>query len=212
LAIDDLAILPVPEIRDYDRINAEVAQRLNDGVTHVVLAGVDRQRLLCLRLRGPWLATIEIQGNPGPELAAEMDAPGVTILCRGSAADGAGRGLIDGLLLVEGCVGDALGYCQRGGTILVTGDAGHRAGLMQAGGNLIVLGSVGRLAGERQSGGVFVYQGGNAGPYMGHGHRAGRLISFPVTASSLSADDQAAIDQLVDSCGEYLPAGLLRPV
>ncbi len=208
MAAPATVVLTVPEIRDFDRINAEVAQRLNDGVAHIILAGVDRQRLLCLRLQGPWTAIIEVQGNAGPELAAEMNAPGLTVLAHGNAADGVGRGLIAGRIILTGSVGDGVGYCQRGGTILIRGDAGHRAGLMQSGGNLLVLGSVGRLAGERQSGGVFVYQSGHASAHEGHGRRGGRLISFPV-ASSIGEDDRIALDQLAKDCGEHLPAGVL---
>ena len=35
---------------------------------------------------------IEVDGDAGPELAAEMDAPGVTVVCRGSTADGGAAG------------------------------------------------------------------------------------------------------------------------
>ena len=205
-------VLTVPEIRDYDRINAEVFQLLGEGVTHIVLAGVDHQRLLCLRLTGAWNALIEIQGNAGPELAAEMDAPGVTVVCRGSADDGAGRSLKAGRLIVEGSVSDCVGYSQNGGTIVVWGSAAHRAGLMQFGGQLIVLGEVGRLAGERQSGGLFVYSGGRIGPGVGRGHRGGRLLSLLSVTTDLSGDDEAVLRELAVAAGEYLPANVLPQV
>ena len=84
----------VPELRDYQQINAELVRRLNLGQPHVRLEGVEGQRLLVSRLAGAWQAVIEVDGNAGPELAAELDAPGLTVVCRGSAADGAGRGLV----------------------------------------------------------------------------------------------------------------------
>ena len=92
----------VPELRDYQQINAELVRRLNLGERHVRLEGVDGQRLLVSRIAGAWKALIELDGNAGPELAAELDAPDLTVVCRGSAADGAGRGLAAGRLLIGG--------------------------------------------------------------------------------------------------------------
>lgn len=170
------ATLSVPDIRDYDLINKELARLLGAGERRIVLSGVEGQRLLGARLRGDWVATILVQGHAGPELAAEMDAPGLTVLCRGDAADGAGRGLFAGRLIVEGDAGDGLGYAQRGGTILIRGGAGHRAGLMQSGGSLVILGAVGRLAGERQSGGLLVVPEDRTGLHAGRGRLGGRVV------------------------------------
>ncbi len=149
---------------------------LDAGCTRLDLSGVEGQRLLASGLAGPWSATIVVEGNAGPELAANLDAPSVTVLCRGDAADAAGSGLRAGRLVIAGGSDDGLGYAQRGGTIVVRGDTGHRAGLMQAGGLLVVLGSIGRLPGERQSGGAFVAQEGRIGPHERRGCRGGRLV------------------------------------
>jgi glutamate synthase domain-containing protein 3 len=170
------AILAVPEIRDYELINKELARLLSSGARRIVLSGVDGQRLLASGLRGGWEATIVIDGNAGPELAASLDSPSVTVLCHGSAADGAGSGLRAGRLAIEGDAGDGLGYDQRGGTIVAHGAVGHRAGLLQAGGLVALLGAVGRLANERQSGGLFVARGDRLGPDAGRGRRGGRIL------------------------------------
>jgi len=182
----------VPELRDYQQINAELVRRLNLGQRHVRLEGVDGQRLLVSRIAGAWQALIEVEGNAGPELTAELDAPGLTVVCRGSAADGAGRGLAAGRLVIGGKASAAVGYFQRGGLIVVVGDVGPRAGLAQCGGDLVLLGKVGALAGERQTGGRLVFKQGRIGPHAGHGRRAGRLIALPpeeLLAADLDDDD-----------------------
>ncbi len=194
----DWVTLPVPDLRDYDRINAELTRLLDTGKTRVVLAGVEGQRLLACRLRGGWSATIVVDGDAGPELAAEMDAPDVTVLCRGGAADAAGRALVAGRLVIGGGAGDGLGYAQRGGTILVRGDAGHRAGLMQSGGSIVLLGTVGRLAGERQSGGLLVAHGDRLGPNAGRGRLGGRLVRL-APDHALPTDDLDAFEESLRS-------------
>lgn len=171
--------ISIPEIRDYERINTELVGFLDQGHPHVRLVGAEGQRLLASRISGAWNALVEVQGRAGPELAAELNAPGLTIVCSGNAADGAGRALRAGRLVILGDAGDALGYTQEGGTIAVAGSAGARAGLGQRGGLLAVCGPVGRLAGERQSGGrLFVHEAA-LGPHAERGRRGGRLIRLP---------------------------------
>lgn len=200
------ATLSVPEIRDYEQINKELTRLLAGGARRVVLAGVEGQRLLASGIRGPWSASIEVRGRAGPELAAGLDAPGVFVICRGDAADGAGSRLASGTVVVEGGVGDGLGYAQSGGTILVLGPAEHRAGLLQAGGTLVVLGGLGRLANEGQSGGTFVMGEGHAGPHLGRGRRGGRRVEIGL-GGWVAPDDRATIEALCRSCGNWLPAG-----
>jgi glutamate synthase domain-containing protein 3 len=170
------AILAVPEIRDYELINKELARLLSSGARRIVLSGVDGQRLLASGLRGGWEATIVIEGNAGPELAASLDSSSVTVLCHGSAADGAGSGLRAGRLVIEGDAGDGLGYAQQGGTIVARGAVGHRTGLLQSGGLVVLLGSIGRLANERQSGGLFVARRERLGSDAGRGRSGGRIL------------------------------------
>jgi glutamate synthase domain-containing protein 3 len=173
---DSPAPVPVDEIRDYHRVNAEVARRLDRGATRVRLTGVEGQRLLLAGLRGAWRATVEIEGSAGPELAAGLETPGVLVVVNGAAADGAGRSLRSGTLLIRGSAGDGLGYRQAGGVIYALGRAGHRAGLAMEGGVLLLKGGAGRLAGERQSGGLIVAAG-ELGPFAGHGRHGGRLLA-----------------------------------
>lgn len=181
-------VLTIPEIRDYQRINAELIQRLDAGHKLVRLAGVERQRLLVSGLKGSWEAVVEVEGEAGPELAAGLDAPGLTVVCRGAAADGAASGLRSGRVVILGAAGAAVGYAQRGGTVVVAGDAGPRAGLNQSGGILTLLGRTGQLAGERQSGGVLFVGADRLGPNTAVGHRGGRFVPLSPSATTDPAD------------------------
>src|SRR5262249_12960725 len=111
-------VLSIPEIRDYRQINAELARRLDAGAGRGVLAGVEGQRLLASGLSGAWRAVVEVEGDAGPELVAGLDAPGLMVICRGTAADGAACGLHAGSVLILGDAGDAAGYNQAGGTVV----------------------------------------------------------------------------------------------
>ena len=172
--------LSIPEIRDYQKINAELLTLLDEGHSFVRLEGAEGQRLLASGLSGPWDAVVEIAGRTGPELAASLDAPGLTVVANGPTADGAARGLKSGRVLILGDAGDSTGYSQSGGVLVVAGAAGHRAGLMQSGGCLAILGPTGRLAGDRQAGGWLFVPRGQLGPHPGRGRRGGRLLEFPV--------------------------------
>jgi len=171
-------VIIVSEVRDYVRINAELVALLDSGHPRIRLEGAEGQRLLASGLAGPWQATVEIQGRTGPELAANLEGPGLRIVARGNTQDGAGRALRAGMILVVGDAGDGVGYAQSGGTLVVTRDVGHRAGLGQSGGILAVLGSTGRLAGDRQSGGTFFLGRGEVGPYPGRGRRGGKRVGW----------------------------------
>lgn len=181
------AVIDVPDVRDYQRINAEVVQRLDQGLTHIRLVGVEAQRLLLARVAGPWSALIEIEGNAGPELAFELDAPGLRVVCLGSVADGAGSGLIDGRILILGAAGTCAGASQRGGSITVAGDCGDRPGLNQAGGSIVLLGQVGNLAGERQAGGLLLVSDRPTGNHAGRGRRGGQFLRIRDNADLLEA-------------------------
>lgn len=187
-------VIAVPEIRDYHAINAQLVGRLDSGHRTIRLAGVRGHRLLAAGLAGGWSAVIELDGDAGPELAAGLDAPGLTIVCRGRADDGAATGLRAGTVLVLGTVGVALGYAQRGGLVVAADGAGARAGLRQSGGDLVLIGRVGPLAGERQSGGCLFAVGDRLGPHAGHGRRGGRFVNLQAVASE-AAQGAAAADR-----------------
>lgn len=200
-------VVPVAEIRDYHLVNAEVVRHLDAGRVHVRLVGAEGQRLLLAGLAGAWTAVIEIDGRAGPELAAGLDAPGLTVLCRGPAADGAARGLRGGLILVRGDVGAAVGYAQVGGAVIVSGAAGPRAGLNQVGGDLMLLGRVGALAGERQAGGRLFAVGAWLGPHASRGHRGGRFLTLAGRddlATGLDPDDTHAATTLLGRAFPWL--------
>ncbi|WP_169979165.1 glutamate synthase [Tautonia rosea] len=188
--------IPVALVRDYQQINRELIQALDSGHRLIRLTEVEGQRLLASRLRGSWSAVIEVLGNAGPELASELDAPEVTIFCRGSAADGAGRGLRSGRLVISDGAGDALGALMVGGTIIVRGKAGHRAGLRQRGGSLVLLGGAGRLLADRQSGGLIFVESNQITSASGRGRSKGRLVPLPDPLrkiDSLATEDANAL-------------------
>lgn len=194
----------VPEVRDFARINAELSLLLDAGHPHVRLAGADGQRLLVRGLRGPWRSLVEVQGDAGPELAADLNAPNLVVVCTGSVLDGAGRGMVNGRLLVLGDAGAVAGYAQSGGTIVVAGSVGPRAGLDQSGGRLVLRGPVGRLAGERQSGGLVLVLRGPIGPFTGHGRSGGRFVG----PESLGEDDVATLLDEAATFGPWWPSTL----
>ena len=190
----------VPELRDYQQINAELVRRLNLGQRRIRLEGVDGHRLLVSRIKGSWHAVVEVDGRAGPELAAELNGPGLIVICRGEAADGAGRGLVAGKLVLLEQAGTALGYFQEGGLIVARGDVGPRAGLNQKGGDLVALGRTGPLAGERQSGGRLFLKSVLAGP-PGRAPAAAdgstcRLISNP--PAGLHPDDRLLLEEAIE--------------
>lgn len=169
----------IPEIRDYQKINAELVGLLDLGHPLIRLEGADGQRLLASGLSGDWAATVEIIGRSGPEVAANLDAPNLKIIAHGDTLDGAGRGLRRGQVLILGSAGDACGACQSGGMLVVTGSAGHRAGLNRSGGVLAILGpSTGRLPADRQSGGIFFGPRGEFGPHPGRGSTGGSVVGW----------------------------------
>jgi glutamate synthase domain-containing protein 3 len=163
----------------------------------VCLREVEGQRLLLAGLAGAWSAVVEIEGDAGPELAAGLDAPGLTVVARGTTADGAASALRSGRLILLGATGDALGWAQQGGTIVAAGAAGHRAGLGQCGGVVVLLGPVGRLAGERQAGGWLFAHGDRLGPHAGHGRHGGTLVRLAPTAGFGLAGAGAELFQAV---------------
>ena len=187
----------IPEIRDYQKINAEVVALLDRGHRFLRLKGAEGQRLLGSGLSGQWQATIEIIGRTGPEAVANLDAPGLTVIARGSTADGAARGLKAGRVVFLGDASDAAGYGQSGGILLITGSAGPRAGLCQSGGTLAILGEVGRLASDRQAGGLLLSHGGPIGPHPGRGRLGGRLIQ-DVGSARLDLAATTAWDEVLD--------------
>jgi glutamate synthase domain-containing protein 3 len=197
----------VAELRDYHQVNAEIARLLNLGRRHIRLEGVTGQRLLVAGLAGTWNAVIEVEGDSGPELAAGMDCPEITLVCRGAVADGAGQGLRGGRLVIGGSSGAVLGYVQAGGTIVASSDSGPRPGLGKSGGDLFLLSTVGSLAGERQSGGRLFYPTGRAGPHLGRGARGGKIIEFDPSLADfgvLSPEDRSVLTSALQLARTFL--------
>ncbi len=202
--------LSIPEIRDYQKINAELVALLDRGHPLIRLEGAEGQRLLASRLSGRWKAVVEIVGRTGPELVADLDAPGLTVIARGSTADGAGRGLKSGRIIILGDAGDAAGYAQSGGVLVIAGSTGHRAGLAQSGGILAILGSTGLLASDRQSGGRLFLPVGPLGLHAGRGRRGGRLIDR-FEKDQLDSEDEEAWRSVLDLAEGLVDVSLVPP-
>ncbi|MGP0070187.1 MAG: glutamate synthase [Isosphaeraceae bacterium] len=197
-------VLSVPEIRDYRAINGELVRHLDQGCRQFRLNGANGHRLLVSGLAGSWNALIEIIGDAGPELAAEMNAPGITVVCRGSAADGGASRLKSGRVLILGAAGPGFGYALGGGLAVVAGRAGPRAGLLQHGGDLILLGPAGPLAGERQTGGRLLTLA-ELGPHAGRGRQGGRFVRMDVDGGTLGdSDDRAAMEAALSAFAPWL--------
>lgn len=204
-ALETAPVVPVPEVRDYHRINAEVVRLLDAGGPLVRLSGAEGQRLLLAGLSGTWRAVVVVEGRAGPELAAGLDAPGLTVVCRGPAADGAAEGLRGGLVVVAGPVGAAAACGQSGGAVVLGDEAGPRAGLNQRGGDLLLLGRAGALAGERQAGGRLFAFSSKLGPHRGHGRRGGRFVSLGDPFDPAAGLDPADAEALRDLLARAIP-------
>lgn len=205
------AAIAIPEIRDYRAINLEIVRLLEQGHRAIRLVGVGGQRLLAAGIVGDWEAVIDLDGDAGPELAAGLDAPGLTIIGGGSAEGGAASGLRAGRVVVLGPVGTAFGYAQRGGLAVAVGAAGPRAGLLQSGGDLVLLGDAGPMAGERQSGGR-LFAAAGLGAHAGHGRRGGRLIRVGPGGGSAERDaDRAAWLSAIAPVRRWLDVAIAAP-
>ena len=203
-------ILMIPEIRDYQKINAELVALLDRDHPLIRLEGAEGQRLLASGLTGPWKATVEIIGRTGPEAVAGLDAANLTIIAKGPTADGAARGLKAGRVVIVGDAGDASGYAQSGGLLVIAGSTAHRAGLAQSGGILAILGSTGRLACDRQSGGRLFLPNGRLGPHAGRGRRGGRLIES-LEMDRLGVEDARAWRSVLELLDGLVDATSLSP-
>ena len=167
-------VVPIPEIRDYQRINAELARLLDEGHARVRLSGAEGHRLLISDLAGSWQAVVEVEGRAGPEFAAGLDAPGVTVVCRGPATDGGAKSP-RGESRSSATRAMPWAMPRRAASCSSPGRRVPAAGLNQHGGVLAVLGAVGRLAGDRQAGGRLFAFDDRIGSHAGRGP-AGRLI------------------------------------
>jgi methylamine---glutamate N-methyltransferase subunit B len=198
----------VPEIRDYQKINLEVARLLDSGAHLIRLVGVERQRLLLAGLRGGWDADIVVDGPAGPELAAGLNAAGLTILASDDVDDGAGSRMVDGRLLILGDADDGLAARIEGGLVVVLGRAGNRAALRQQGGRVVVRGGLGRLAGDRHSGGELIAPL-VKGYRSAFGPRNPASASYPSPWTSpsemLTIDDCQAFTRILQRAGRAWP-------
>lgn len=112
----------------YRDLNERLRQALAAGATDITLKGVRGQRYICAGFKTDKPVTVTIEGIPGNDLAAFMNAA-LTIRVKGNAQDGVANTLNEGKILIEGDAGDVLGYSMRGGKLFIRGNAGYRVGI-----------------------------------------------------------------------------------
>lgn len=164
----------------YRQLNAEVRQALAEGATRVVLEEVNGQYYIGAGLQGCW--KLAVTGTAGNDTACYLDGPEIVI--HGSAQDGLGNTMNDGLVVVHGGCGDVVGYGMRGGEIFVRDRVGYRVGIHMKEYKdkcplIVIGGNTGAFLGEYMAGGRIVVLGLNCeqgevtGRYCGSGMHGG---------------------------------------
>ena len=134
------------------------------------------------------IAGLEVwyQGNAAKlgDFFAASGAPGDRVVVRGdlARAEGLGRGMAAGELVIEGNAGPETGARLAGGRVLVTGSAGPRAGQEMHGGLLEIRGDAGDGAGcasagatKGMAGGEIIIRG-RSGAETGANLRRGLIV------------------------------------
>ncbi len=147
----------------YRDLNQRLRKAIGEGQSDILVRGVRGQRYICsgFAVTGPVSVTIE--GVPGNDLAAFMNAP-ITIRVKGNAQDGVANTMNEGKIIVEGDAGDVLAYSMRGGKLFIRGNAGYRVGIhvkayRDRAATIVVGGSAQDFFGEYMAGGVMAILG-----------------------------------------------------
>jgi formylmethanofuran dehydrogenase subunit C len=140
-----------------------------------------------------------------------------TIIFEGDlrAAEGIGRELAEGNIVVRGSVGSHTGWRMKGGTISIDGNAGHSLGAAMAGGTIRVRGDAGddvgfdagRMVG--MIGGTITIDG-SAGRYVGRKIRRGTIAVRGSIALGAMTDAIAGTVLVLGSCDRLAGAGMRR--
>ncbi len=112
----------------YRELNESLRGAIRAGENDILVKGVRGQRYICSGFNAPEPVSVTIEGVPGNDLAAFMNAP-ITIRVRGNAQDGVSNTMNEGKIIIEGDAGDVLGYSMRGGKLFIRGNAGYRVGI-----------------------------------------------------------------------------------
>ena len=203
----------------YRDLNNRLRAAIAAGASKIHLRGVSGQRYICCGFSSDHPVEVEIEGVPGNDLAAFMNAP-ITIRVRGNAQDGVANTMNDGKILIHGNAGDVLGYSMRGGRLFIRGHAGYRVGIhvkayQERAATIVVGGSAQDFFGEYMAGGIMAILGldrAEGQPIIGnflatgmHGgriyvreHIDPRIVGKEVSIFELGDADWAELRKLVD--------------
>jgi len=203
----------------YRELNESLRAALVEGASDITVKGVRGQRYICAGFKTDRPATVTIEGVPGNDLAAFMNAP-LTIRVRGNAQDGVANTMNEGKIIIEGDAGDVLGYSMRGGKLFIRGNAGYRVGIhvkayMGRAATVVVGGCAQDFFGEYMAGGAMAILGldrekdrpiiGNFCATGMHGgkifireHIDPRILGKEVSIFELADEDWAELKSLLD--------------
>ncbi len=147
----------------YRHLNENLRKALAAGATDITVKGVRGQRYICAGFTAERPASLTIEGIPGNDLAAFMNAP-LTIRVKGNTQDGVANTMNEGKIVIEGDAGDVSGYSMRGGKLFIGGNAGYRVGIhakayRDRAATVVVAGSAQDFFGEYMAGGIMAILG-----------------------------------------------------
>ncbi len=203
----------------YRELNDALRESIASGATKVTLTGVGGQRYICAGFTADDPVEVVIEGVPGNDLAAFMNAP-ITIRVRGNAQDGVANTMNEGKILIENDAGDVLGYSMRGGKLFIRGNAGYRVGIHVKAyrgrdATVVVGGCAQDFFGEYMAGGIMAILGLDreddrpiTGSFLATGMHGGkifirehidpRIVGKEVSIFDLDDQDWAELEKLID--------------
>ncbi|MCD6404793.1 MAG: hypothetical protein J7M19_03095 [Planctomycetes bacterium] len=218
----------------YRDLNSRLREAIRSGADRIRLIGVRGQRYICCGFAAPGPVEVTIEGVPGNDMAAFMNAP-LSIRVEGNAQDGVANTMNNGKILIHGDAGDALGYSMRGGKLFIRGNAGYRVGIhvkayRKHAATVVVGGCAQDFFGEYMAGGImailgldrqkdqpivgnFLATGMHGGKIFVRDHIDPRIVGMEVSIFELEEEDwtelKALIDEFAADFGEDLSS--LKP-
>lgn len=203
----------------YRDLNSRLREAIRSGADHIRLTGVRGQRYICCGFATPGPVEVAIEGVPGNDMAAFMNAP-LTIRVEGNAQDGVANTMNNGKILIHGDAGDALGYSMRGGKLFIRGNAGYRVGIhvkayREHAAAVVVGGCAQDFFGEYMAGGImailgldrqegqpivgnFLATGMHGGKIFVRDHIDPRIVGMEVSIFELEDEDWTELKALID--------------
>lgn len=148
-------------------------------------------------------------------LSGTLEDSTITLEGDFQAAEGIGRELVNGNIVVRGSVGSNAGQRMKGGTLSIEGNAGHAVGAAMAGGTIRVRGDAGDEVGfdagrgVGMTGGTIMIDGGS-GRYVGRRIRRGTIAVRGSVGVGAMTDAIAGTVLVLGSCDRLAGAGMRR--